>query len=131
MLQSPSYLHYDVKPSLEDGNMIMFGSEKSCTSFDDMASLETYLYNSGTGDNQNLNAVKEGGGACYGMPWGEAPLEYNYEEIKQLLNCNYTLCNNSTPSISNGATPTSSCVILPDDQVERLQPDQGKMYQQF
>ncbi|XP_078167044.1 uncharacterized protein LOC144561821 [Carex rostrata] len=123
LLQSPSYLHYDVKASLDDGNMIMFGSEKSCTSSDNMASLESYLYNSGTGENQNLN-IKEGGGSC-GMFWGEAPLEYNYEEIKQLLNCNYTMCN--TSSVSNSTTPTSS-VILPDDPVEGLKP-QGKMYQ--
>jgi hypothetical protein len=89
-----------------------------------MASLESYLYSSGIEENQNLNVGKEGGG--YGMSWGEAPLEYNYEEIKQLLNFNYTLCN--TPSISNNATPTSSCVILPDDPVEGLKPE-GKMYQ--
>ncbi|KAJ3706276.1 hypothetical protein LUZ61_009981 [Rhynchospora tenuis] len=124
LLQSPSYFHYEAKPSLEDGNMIMFGSEKSCTSSDNMASLESYLYNSGTGLTQNLNIVKEGGG--YGMSWGDqAPLEYNYEEIKQLVNCNYTMCN--TPS--NSATPTSSCIIQ-DDPVDGLKP-QGKLMYQF
>ncbi|KAJ4730789.1 Transcription factor RAX2 [Rhynchospora pubera] len=125
LLQCPSYLRYEAKPSLEDGNMIMFGSEKSCTSSDNMASLESYLYNYGTGGTQNLNIVKEGGG--YGMSWGDhqAPLEHNYEEIKQLVNCNYTLCN--TPS--NSATPTSSCIIQ-DDPVDGLKP-QGKLMYQF
>jgi hypothetical protein len=102
--------------------MIMFGNDqRSCTTSDNVTSLGSYLYSSGIGNNQNLNVVKEGEG--YGMSWGEAPLEYNFEEIKQLLNCNYTLCN--TPSISNSAI---NSIILPDDPVEGLKPE-GKMYQ--
>ncbi|KAJ3679892.1 hypothetical protein LUZ60_016170 [Juncus effusus] len=103
---SSSYQQFvDIKPSYENtSNMIMFGSEKSsCTSSDqNIASFDNYLYSRNNNEEKQNNLIIKG--EENGILWGsEAPLEYNYEEIKQLLSSNYNWSNGMTPTNSNFA----------------------------
>ncbi|KAG1362589.1 transcription factor RAX2 [Cocos nucifera] len=95
LFQGPSY-QYQMKES--GNNTIMFGSEHSCSSSDGSSTQisygkmdHNYICRGGGGEQMGFESSLCGGGIeDYGPSrlWEEAPLEYNYEEIKQLLRNN-------------------------------------------
>ncbi|XP_008808878.2 transcription factor MYB36 [Phoenix dactylifera] len=126
LLQGPSYQYQMMK---ESGHMIVFGSEQSCSSSDgsstqisygkemdynynigraggaEQMGFESYLFPAGIEETHRWLLGGGGGGQVerdYGLSrlWEEAPLEYNYEEIKQLLGSIHGYTNNNDHNLS-------------------------------
>ncbi|OAY74865.1 Transcription factor RAX1 [Ananas comosus] len=123
---SPNY-QFQLKENTR--NMIMFGGEQSCSSSDGSCTQISYGGGGGGGERlgfesffygsfeENQKCFTGGGGGggggegeverSNGLFW-DAPLEYNYEEIKQLLVSSNSGCNNSSNNNNNNNNNGSS-----------------------
>ncbi|OAY70537.1 Transcription factor RAX2 [Ananas comosus] len=122
-------------------NMIMFGGEQSCSSSDGSCTQISYGGGGGGGERlgfesffygsfeENQKCFTGGGGGGGGGGEGEversnelfwdAPLEYNYEEIKQLLVSANSGCNNSSNNNNNNNNGSSNSFFIVDDPETR------------
>uniref|UniRef100_A0A1D1ZFP5 Transcription factor RAX2 n=1 Tax=Anthurium amnicola TaxID=1678845 RepID=A0A1D1ZFP5_9ARAE len=120
LLQVPQVHHYQMKDS---SSLLMFGGEQSSSDgscnhisygreIEYDLGLETLFYGSGVDDHQKLLHGAAAGGVQTergnGM-WGEAPIDYAYEDIKQLMITSNTGCNSLFLGDPTGGAIRGSC----------------------